>query len=239
MFKLQFARYICDNMARLNLTYKDLAQRSGVPQTTISYYARGMVNTPSDDYCERIAAVFGDKPDVVQKMRREAIGSTAQENKIIAASDDKELMERLAGIIRANMLEVLDAYKTDVENGYTERLATVRAQYEKAVTDMERRCEEKLADRKAHFDALARKSEADQAKIDQQAAAANAYLKRMVRNLSIALVAVSLILGSLLTAVGLYAVYAYNTFDKQDPTRGLYQTDETPKPETIEAEALK
>ena len=51
------------------------------------------------------------------------------------------------------------------------------------------------------------------------------YLRTVIRNLSIALVAVSLISVIGLGLLGGYAAYAYHTFDKHDPTQGLYQED--------------
>lgn len=238
MFKIQLAQYINDNMVRLNLTYKDIAARSGVPPSTLSYYARGQVTTPNDDYCIRIAAVFGDPPEVIQKMRRDALESTAAENRLIAEADDQERMERFAELLRKNMLSVMEEHRTASAEQQTEiiqhadkRIEEERARAKALNESVLKQCLEEIEREKEHnAEILALKNEMIN-KIEAERVQVRKYLKTVIRNLAFALIAVSLIAVIGLGALGGYAFYAYHTFDREDPTRGLYRAEITPEPE--------
>ena len=217
MFKVKLAQYINDNMVRLNLTYKDVSARSGVPQSTLSYYARGQVTTPNDDHCARIAAVFGDPPDIIQQMRREALPVTAQENKFLAAADDTERMERFAELMRSNMLSLMEEER--------ERASELNAKVLK-------QCTEEIEREKNHNAALLAAKDSMIDLINAERDKVRTYLKRIIRNLSIALIAVTMLAIAGLSALGGYAFYAYHTFDRADPTRGIYRAEPTPISET-------
>lgn len=219
MFKMKLAQYISDNMVTHQLTYKDIATRAGIPPTTLSYYARGQVNTPNDDYCIRIAAVFGDGPEVINDMRRAALGSTAKENEAIAKSSDVESAEKLAAIMRVNMLAVLDEYKSKAELEHSRRIETVKSQYEAHIRNLEARCEQRVSDAKAHAAELLDLERQHRDELRERNATANLYLKSCVRNLAFCCA----LFGIVAFGTMLYAMYAYHTFDVDDPTQGLYR----------------
>lgn len=230
MFKVQFAQYINDNMVRMNLTYKDIAGRSGVPPTTVSYYARGQVTTPNDEYCARIAAVFGDGPEVIQQMRRDALKSTATENKILAESDDQERMEKYGELMRKNMLAVMEEFRASASALQEDELRRASELNAKVL----QQCNEEIdRNQKHNAELLALKDEMI-ANIQDERERVRKYLKCIIRNLSIALIAVSLLSALGLAALGGYAFYAYHTFDREDPTRGLYRAETTPEPDAVD-----
>lgn len=237
MFKLQLAQYINDNMVKHNLTYKDIASRSGVPPTTLSYYARGMVNTPSDEYCAKIAAVFGDGPEVIQRMRRDALGSTAEENKLIAGSADQERMEAFAAQLRAAMVQILEdfreqsaAQQAEILQHADRRVAEERDLASALNAKVLKQCNEEIERNRKHNEELISLKDEMIATIQSERERVRTYLKSIIRNLSIALVAIVLLSVLGLSALGGYAFYAYHTFDRQDPTRGLYRAETTPEP---------
>lgn len=244
MFKLQLAQYINDNMVKHNLTYKDIASRSGVPPTTLSYYARGMVNTPSDEYCAKIAAVFGDGPEVIQRMRRDALGSTAEENKLIAGSTDQERMEAFAAQLRAAMVQILEdfreqsaAQQTEILQHTDRRVENAHRRASELNAKVLQQCQEEIDRHKQHNAELLALKDQMISTIQDERERVRAYLKRIIRNLTIALIAVSLIAACGVAVLGGYAFYAYNAFDRQDPTRGLYRAEVTPEP-TADAQTV-
>lgn len=234
MFKLRVSQYINNGLVENNWTYKNLSDRSGVPTSTIHSYAQGKTSNPNEENLIRIAAAFGDPPSVIHAMRKESVDTTAKENLLIAKADDKELMEKYAALIRESVTQILEEYRAASAAQQTEIIAHADAsvheerQRAKALNEtVLAQCQEEIAREKAHnADLLALKD-------DQIAAAASssksalAYLKTVVRNLSIALIVVSILAVLGLSIFGGYAVYAYNTFDREDPTRGLYRAEET------------
>lgn len=236
MFKIQLAQYISDNMVRHNMTYKDIADRSGVPPSTLSYYARGQVTTPNDDYCVRIAAVFGDPPEVIQQMRRDALPVTAQENKLIAGADDKERMERFAELLRSNMLAIMEehrvasaAQQSELIQHTDQRIADERVRASDMNAKVLAQCMEEIERERSHTAELLAIKDSMIGMINAERDKVRTYLKCIIRNLSIALIVVTILAIAGLSALGGYAFYAYHTFDREDPTRGLYR--ETPPPE--------
>jgi transcriptional regulator with XRE-family HTH domain len=111
VFKLRISQYINKNLVEKELTYKQLAECSGVPASSIHSYAQGKTGNPNEDNLIRIAAAFGDPPEVIAAMRRESIETTAKENVLIAKADDKELMEKHAALIRESVSQILDEYR--------------------------------------------------------------------------------------------------------------------------------
>lgn len=248
MFKIQLAQYINDNLALHKLTYKQLGDRSGVPSSSIHAYAQGKVNNPDDDNLRRIAVAFGDPPEIIQQMRREAMSATVAENKIIAASDDKQRMEQLGALLRTNMLAVMEEYRaassaqqTELLQHTEQRIAAEQEEFRRRSAEvvrqcnqendrketacsekldlMEKHCNQRIEDMRAHMaDVLQEKKDAEN-KMAKQYARSRAYLKSSVRNLCIAC-------GILLITnifFGAYAIFAYTVFDMQDPTRGLHR----------------
>lgn len=233
MFKIQLAKYINDNLARLDMTYKELSSRSGVPSTSIHSYAQGRVNNPDEDNLQRIAKAFGDPPEIIQQMRRESLSSTVAENKIMAETDDKQRMEKFAALMRENMLSVMEEYRAAAAAQQTELIVHADqrvADAQRAAQDINakvlRQCEEEVERQKRHnADLLALKDDMI-ATIQGEREKVRAYLKRIIRNLTVALIVVSLLSVIGISLLGGYAVYAYHTFDRQDPTQGLYQQTE-------------
>lgn len=235
MFKLRVSQYINQNLVAHEMTYKVLSERSGVPISSIHSYAQGKTSNPNEDNLVRIAAAFGDAPGVITAMRKESIEDTAKENVLIARSDDKELMEKYGELLRKNMLAVMEEYRA----ASSEQQSEIIAHADQRVEDERRRakercdmvlaqCLEEVERQKRHnADLLALKDDMI-AVIQQERGMVRSYLKRVIRNLTIALIVVSLLSVVCLSALGGYAVYAYHTFDRADPTRGLYQTELSP-----------
>lgn len=256
IFRTDFAVYINQSLVNRNMTYKELSALSGVPSTTLSNYARGKVDNPNDEYCERIAAAFGDPPEVVQRMRRSALPVTAEENRLIAEADDKERVEQIAALLREHMVSVLtefreqsaaqqteiithaDALVAQEEKRYNDRLEVVSAQYHAEADEIRRQADEKVKMLRERADIVASERHTSCEKCQASHDRATGYLRRTVRNFSIALIALVVVSVIGLSMLGGYAFYAYHTFDRQDPTRGLYRSSETPEPE-IETQIIK
>lgn len=240
MFKLRLAEYINSNMQERNWTYRDLSGKSGVPDSSIHSYAQGRVTTPNEDNLIRIAAAFGDGPDVIQEMRREALPSTVQENKLLAESADKERMEAFAALMRKNMLSVMEEYRTAAAEQQTEiirhadeHVETERRRFKARADEVVRQCKEEIERGRQHNAELMAVKDQMIAKIEDERVKVRKYLKTIIRNLSIALIGVSFLSILLLSALGGYAFYAYQVFDREDPTRGLYRAEPTPEPTEI------
>lgn len=248
MFKIQLAQYINDNLALHKLTYKQLGDRSGVPSSSIHAYAQGKVNNPDDDNLRRIAVAFGDPPEIIQQMRREAMSATAAENKLIAEADDKQLMEKMSALLRTNMLAVMEEYRAASAAQQSELLEHTnrliaeertragdlnakvlqqckdevdrnKAFYDQRCQMTIAHCDQRIADIKAHMADIVQEKRDAEKKMSRQYARNRAYLRSSVRNLCIA--------GGILLVTniffGAYAIFAYTVFDMQDPTRGLHR----------------
>lgn len=232
MFKLRVSQYINNGLVENNWTYKMLYDRSGVPVSTIHSYAQGKTSNPNEENLIRIAAAFGDPPNVIHSMRKQSMESTAKENILIAKADDKDLMEKHASLIRESVTQILEEYRAASAAQQTEIIAHADARIEE---ERERskslnetvltQCQEEIERQKTHnADLLALKDD----QIAASAAASEAsfvYLKSVIHNLSIALILVSILAVLGLSILGGYAVYAYNEFDREDPTRGLYREE--------------
>lgn len=221
MFHLHVSAYINDRLKKTKMTYRDLAARSGVPLSTIYGYARGQVNKPDDDALIRIAAAFGDGEDVIRQMHVDSLLSTTEENMIFAAASDQLLLEKLALLIRENFVAVMDDYVSSEERQYRERLATVQAQYDKLMADMERRYTERINAERAHCDQLSRQSMEHERTIDERSESSRNYLKRLANQRLLIIV----VLAVVLIASMAYNVYAYRVFDVPDSSRGIYRQD--------------
>lgn len=221
MFHLHVSAYINDRLKKTKMTYRDLSARSGVPLSTIYGYARGQVNKPDDDALIRIAAAFGDGEDVIRQMHVASLPSTTEENMIFAAANDQLLLEKLALLIRENFIAVMDDYVSSEERQYRERLATVQAQYDKLMADMERRYTERINAERAHCDQLSRQSMAHERTIDERSESSRNYLKRLANQRLLIIT----ILSVVLIASMAYNIYAFRVFDVPDSSRGIYRQD--------------
>ena len=221
MFHLHVSAYINDRLKKTKMTYRDLAARSGVPLSTIYGYARGQVNKPDDDALIRIAAAFGDGEDVIRQMHVDSLPSTTEENMIFASASDQLLLEKLALLIRENFVAVMDDYVSSEERQYRERLATVQAQYDKLMADMERRYTERINAERAHCDQLSRQSMEHERTIDERSESSRNYLKRLANQRLLIIV----VLAVVLIASMAYNVYAFRVFDVPDSSRGIYRQD--------------
>lgn len=221
MFHLHVSAYINDRLKKTKMTYRDLAARSGVPLSTIYGYARGQVNKPDDDALIRIAAAFGDNEDVIRQMHVASLPSTTEENMIFAAANDQLLLEKLVLLIRENFIAVMDDYVSSEERQYRERLATVQAQYDKLMADMERRYTERINAERAHCDQLSRQSMEHERTIDERSESSRNYLKRLANQRLLIIV----VLAVVLIASMAYNVYAFRVFDVPDSSRGIYRQD--------------
>lgn len=221
MFHLHVSAYINDRLKKNKMTYRDLAAKSGVPLSTIYGYARGQVNKPDDDALIRIASAFGDGEDVIRQMRIDSLPSTTEENMIFAAASDQLLLEKLALLIRENFVAVMDDYVSSEERQYRERLATVQAQYDKLMADMERRYTERINAERAHCDQLSRQSMAHERTIDERSESSRNYLKRLANQRLLIIVVLAVVLIASMS----YNVYAFRVFDLPDASRGIYRQD--------------
>ena len=234
MIKLRVSQYINRNLVDHDMTYKALSTLSGVPVSTIHAYAQGKTTSPNEDNLIRIAAAFGDGPDVIYAMHRESLPAIADENLLIAHSDDKELMEKYADLIRSTVSQILDEYRSAASSQQTEIITHADQRVEDERRRARERCDAVLAQcleeverQKQHNASLLALKDDMLLSVRQDRDKSLSYLSRVVRNLTIALIVVSLLAVSGLAVLGGYAVYAYHTFDRADPTRGLYQTEIT------------
>ena len=224
MFHLHVSAYINDRLKKQKMTYRDLAARSGVPLSTIYSYARGQVAKPDDDALIRIAQAFGDGEETIRQMHIAALPATAEENMILASASDQQLLEKLALLIRENFTVVMDDYVSSEERQYRERLATVQAQYDKLMKDMEQKYEDRIADERAHHQALIRQAVEHERVIDHRSESSRDYLKRLASQR----LAIIILLGVALLVSMAYNIYAYRTFDLPDTTRGIYRQSANP-----------
>lgn len=248
VFKLRVADYINKNMLEHGLTYKDLARISGVSDSSIHTYAQAKVGNPSEDNLIRIAAAFGDPPEIIQQMRRETMESSAKENQIIAKSNDKEQMEQFAALMRTNIATMFEEYRSQSAAQQTEiiehadkrveeeraraselnakvlkqcqeEVARNKAFYDERYKMMQEHCEQRIADMRAHMEDVVQEKRDSEKRLSKQFSRSRAYLKSSIRNLCLA--------GGILLITniffGAYAIFAYTTFDMADPTRGLHR----------------
>lgn len=215
MLHLTLSRYVKDGLAKNGLSYRELSSRSGVPISTISAYARGQVASPDADNLARIAQAFGDGPDTVAQLRADAEAQAAEDARIAADASDKELVERIAATLRQTFDGLLD----NANEQYAQRLAAVQEQYMEYLIDAEQLYAERMEAEQRHHAQLIEQMRQSAETIDQKNEDARRYLKRLVRVLAVSVVVLMILLG----VFAAYGVYAFNTFDRNDPTRGLYQ----------------
>lgn len=248
MFKLWLSEYINSNMRRLGWTYKRTEKETGVPQTTIYSYAQGRVTNPDDDNLLRIVTAFGDDPEIIQRMRREALDSTTKENQLIAESADKKRMEEFAALMRTNMAALLQEHSQreaarqteiiehnealleaerlsfkqradEVVRQCKEELERKDAECDKRIDMMREHCDQRVADVKEHIKTVLDEKAKAKQEMTEQYVKNTTYLKLSVTNLCIA--------GGILIVTnilfGAYAIFAYSVFDMADASRGLHR----------------
>ena len=217
MLQFTISRYVKDGLAQNGMSYRELSARSGVPISTISAYARGQVESPDADNLSRIAQAFGDSPDTVAQLRAQAEAQAEEDARIAAEASDKELVERIASTLRQTFDDLLG----DANAQYTQRLAAAQDQYRDYLADAEQRYAERLeAEQRHHAQIVAEMREHAQT-IDRRSEDARRYLKRLVRVLAVAVVVLMILLG----VCAAYGVYAFNTFDRKEPNRGIYREE--------------
>lgn len=217
MLQFTISRYVKDGLAQNGMSYRELSARSGVPISTISAYARGQVESPDADNLARIAQAFGDSPDTVAQLRAQAEAQAEEDARIAAEASDKELVERIASTLRQTFDGLLD----DANAQYAKRLAAVQEQYREYLSDAEQLYAERLEAEQHHHAQIVAEIRANAETIDRRSEGARRYLKRLVRVLAVAVVVLMILLG----VCAAYGVYAFNTFDRKEPNRGIYREE--------------
>ena len=211
MFNLRVAEYIKTNMHRHAMTFERLKEVSGVPLSTLNAYANAKVAKHTEDTLLRIAAAFGDPPTVIEDMRKMSAESYEQEKRLIAESKDAEQMAKLSALIRSNVAQILEEYRTQAlaQQVETSRHADERVRIaEQKAADAIAAAEQKAAEQverirkdSAAAEQVFRTHGAELMDIERRGFAEAhtieknniAYLRTLVRNLTISLVAVGLI----------------------------------------------
>ena len=217
MLQYTISRYVKDGLAQNGLSYRELSARSGVPISTISAYSRGQVESPDADNLARIAKAFGDSPDTVAQLRAQAEAQAEEDARIAAEASDKELVERIVTTLRQTFDGLLD----DANAQYSQRLAAVQEQYRDYLADAEQRYAERLEAEQRHHAQIVEQMRQSVQTMDQRSEEGRRYLKRLVRALAAFVVVLMVLLG----ACAAYGVYAFNAFDRNDPTRGIYREE--------------
>lgn len=255
MFHLLVSEYIKTNMIKHQMTYKDLEAKSGVPLSSLHSYAHAKVTKPTEDNLVRIAAAFGDLPCVISDMHKASEEALSKEKAILDGSKDAERMEQFAALVRSNVSQILEEYRVqaiaqqretslhadgrveEAERKAAERIEEIERKCAVRIEEAERRCAENIEairDRfserermyKEHCDELRSAEHQIFEEVRANSVASSDYLRTLVRNLTISLISVSI----LAIALGMYAVFAYHTFDVNDLTQGLAQHEHTAFP---------
>lgn len=217
MLQYTISRYVKDGLSQNGMSYRELSARSGVPISTISAYARGQVESPDADNLARIAQAFGDSPDTVAQLRAQSEAQAEEDARIAAEASDKELVERIVTTLRQTFDGLLD----DANAQYSQRLDAVQEQYRDYLSDAEQRYAERLEAEQRHHEQIIAEMREHAQTIDRRGEDARRYLKRLVRVLAVAVV----VLMILLSVCAAYGVYAFNTFDRKEPNRGIYREE--------------
>lgn len=204
MFSVLVKQYINQNLSAHGMTHKTLSDLADVPPSTLHSYIQGKTSNPNIDALIRIAAVFGDGPEVIKAMRRDSLEAAAIEEIMRKKSDDNEIMEKHAELIRTNVSQILEEY---------------RAQMDARQQEVVQQCRAHEQEYKQHCDALVAAEQRSHAALVAQLQSNIQYLHGLVRNVSI-----------LAALFGAYSLYAYKTFDIEDITRGLNRGGRTDLP---------
>ena len=124
------------------MTYKELEEISGVPLSTLHSYASAKVMKHTEDTLLRISAAFGDPPSVIKDMRAKSEESFEQEKKLLKESENAKQMEQFAALIRSNVSQILEEYRTQA---LAQQIETSRHADER-VRIAEQKAEERVAE---------------------------------------------------------------------------------------------
>jgi len=110
MFKVVIADYINKNLIAHKKSAKEAALKCDIPESTLSNYRTGKIENPNLEHLYRIAAFFGDDPEVIRRLRQQAEESAAEEARLKADAKDRQLIDQITGIIREGSIEMLKQY---------------------------------------------------------------------------------------------------------------------------------
>lgn len=238
MLGLRFAEYINSNMAERKWKLKDLERESGVSDSTLTAYKRGLSNKPTMDNMIRIAAAFGDPPSVIEDMlsKSDAV-QTEEEKRLIAEAADQARLERISSMLRENMVQILNEFReqsaaqqTEIIQHADKRIADAQEDFDRRNTEVLNQCKQEIEREKAHcqqriddmqkYATFVYTSEREHRKdLRIRNEHSREYLKSCVRNIS----ACCLLLGLIAFMSSVYSIFAFFAFDLSDPSRGLYQ----------------
>lgn len=162
MFNIIISEYIKSHKEHSGLTYDVIGSKAEVPLSTLHAYANGTIKNPKDDILIRIAAVFGDGPDVIRAMRLKASESTSKEQEIMKESGNEASMQKFAAVIRESVSQLLEEYRlqsaaqqTEViehadkrveseRQKFNDRVNEVIRQYDKEIERIKDACEKEI-----------------------------------------------------------------------------------------------
>lgn len=234
MFNLRVAEYIKTSMRNKGMTYKELEAESGVPLSTLHSYAEAKVKKHTEETLLRIAAAFGDPPSVIKDMRAKSEESFEQEKKLLKESEDAKQVEQFAALIRSNVSQILEEYREQAlaqqietsrhadervriaEQKAEERIAEIERKAQELIEAAERDCNNRIKTvldqceqheqmHKQHCMELMEAERRGFNDIHSSDGNSKAYLRTIIRNLTIALIVfvfISLVLGAC-------AIYAF------------------------------
>lgn len=249
LFKEVFSEYMQANMAERGWKLKDMARESTLSDSTINSYILQKVSNPSEANVLLIIQAFGHSPEKLQELRAEAsLSSKTGEKKLLDAADDEERMKLFTSAVRITVAQTLEEYRTQAATQQTELARNTEEQIEserkrfKARADevvrqcneetarikedcndkiqmMENHCNQRVSDIKNHMNDIIAEKAKTETKTARQNRISKDYLKSSIQNLCIAVVFLTV------TNVffGAYAVFAYTTFDMNNPSRGLHR----------------
>lgn len=205
-FALWLAEFLNNALTERGWTTRHLQNVSSVPDSTISNYLRGKSDNPSADNLRLIAVALGLDEDFFQVKRREFSDAAAKENLLVAKARDKQLLEEMTALNREAMIEMLNDYKAYSD----EKVNAIYDRTSKQNRAVVEQCRVHEAEFRAQCEELMQKEREAFAAAKEQDERSKAYLRALVRNLSI-----------LCAILAIYAFYAFAEFDIYDHTKGI------------------
>lgn len=151
MFRTSVSTYINSNLNEHHLSAKELAARAQIPESTLSNYKTGKIENPSDEQLFRIAAVFGDGPEVIRLLRLESEESAQKEARLKAEAKDRALIEQVAAIIREGSVKLLAEHSAGMAAQQSEiiahtdkRIEEERQRFKERTAEVLRQCNEEI-----------------------------------------------------------------------------------------------
>ena len=237
MFKTVLSTYITTNMDARGWKLKDMSRESTLPDSTINAYILQKTNNPSDANLILIAKAFGDPPEVIWRMRREAYQVDEAEAKMLSEAVDKKKIEAFAEAVRTMLSSMMEDFRVAFSAQQTEIIQNssdlnekvaqqCKAELERKDKDctekldlMEKHCSQRIDDMRAHMqDVLKEKGDSEDKLMNQYARNRNYFIKTIL-----CFGAIIFILLTTNVFFGAYAIFAYTVFDMNDPTRGLHR----------------